>query len=72
MGFIPCVGWVFPFAGWILSLIAGVIAVREAMEFDTGNAVVTVLVSGVIALVISLIIGSIFGVGLAVTSNIFG
>ena len=66
LGFIPCVGWVFPFAGWILSLIAGVIAVREAMEFDTGNAVVTVLISWAVALVLSLIIRGIFGVGLPV------
>ena len=66
LGFIPCVGWMFTFAGWILALIAGVIAVREAMEFDTGNAVVTVLISWVIALVLSLIIRVIFGIGLPV------
>jgi hypothetical protein len=47
LGFIPCVGWLFPLAGWILSLIAGIIAVREAMEFETGHAIITVLASGV-------------------------
>lgn len=70
--FIPCVGWLIALAGWILSLIAGVIAIREAMEFDTGKAVITVLISWVIQLVISLIIGSILGVGAAITSGIFG
>ena len=71
-GFIPCVGWVIALAGWILSLIAGVLAVREAMEFDTGKAVITVLISWVIQLVISLIIGAILGVGMAVTSGVLG
>jgi hypothetical protein len=54
--FIPCVGWLFALAGWLLSLVAGVIAVREAMEFDTGNAIVTVLISWVVALVINMVI----------------
>jgi hypothetical protein len=54
--FIPCVGWLIALAGWVLSLIAGVLAVREAMEFDTGNAIITVLISWVIALVINMII----------------
>lgn len=56
-GFIPCIGWLAALAGWILSLIAGVLAVREAMEFDTGKAIVTVLVGAVIVFVISLILG---------------
>lgn len=71
-GFIPCVGWLIALAGWILSLIAGVIAVREAMEFDTVKAVVTVVIAWVIQLVIALIIGSIIGVGMAATSGAFG
>jgi hypothetical protein len=71
-GFIPCVGTIIAFIGAILALIAGVIAVREAMEFDTTKAIITVVISWVIAFVISLIIGAIFGVGAAVTSGVFG
>jgi hypothetical protein len=67
---IPCLGSIAALAGWILSLIAGVIAIREAMEFDTGKAIITVVISWVIALVISLIIGAILGVGVAVTSGL--
>ena len=48
--FIPCVGWIFAVAGWILSLAAGVLAIREAMDFDTGNAIVTVVLSWIIAI----------------------
>lgn len=63
LGFVPCIGGLFGLTGWILSLIAGVIAVREGMEFDTGKAVVTVLISWIVALAIYLIVRSIFGVG---------
>jgi hypothetical protein len=71
LGFIPCVGWLLSLAGWILSLIAGFIAVREAMELDTGKAVITVLISWVIAFVVSLIFGAILGVGTAIGSGMF-
>jgi hypothetical protein len=59
-GFIPCVGWLAALAGAILALIAGVIAVREAMEFETGQAILTVLLAWIIAYAIT------FGVNLLV------
>jgi hypothetical protein len=46
--FIPCVGWLFPFVGWLLALVAGVLAIREAMDLDTGDAIVTVIISWVL------------------------
>jgi hypothetical protein len=72
LGFIPCVGWLAALAGWILSLIAGVLAIREAMDFDTGKAIITVLIGAVIAFVISLLVASIWGIGTAVTSGLSG
>ncbi len=71
-GFIPCVGWLISLAGAILALIAGVIAVREAMEFDTTKAIVTVVIAWVIAFVISLAIGSLIGAGMVMTSGVMG
>lgn len=56
LSFIPCVGILFALAGWLLSLIAGFIAVREAMEFDTGTAIATVVISWIAAFVINLLI----------------
>lgn len=53
--FIPCVGPIIAFVGGILSLIAGVLAVREAMEFDTTNAIVTVVISWIVAFVLTLV-----------------
>ena len=71
-GFIPCVGWLIALAGAILALIAGVIAVREAMEFDTTKAIITVVVSWVIAFVLRLIVFAILGMSTAITAGIFG
>jgi hypothetical protein len=59
--FIPCIGWIFPIVGWILALIAGVLAIREAMEFDTGTAIVTVLIGWAIIFVIGLVPRLVFG-----------
>jgi hypothetical protein len=54
-GFIPCIGWLMGPVGWVLSLVAGIIAVREAMDFDTVKAIVTVLISWGIVFLISLV-----------------
>jgi len=71
LGFIPCVGWIFALAGWLLSLIAAVIAIREAMEFETSQAIVTAVIGAIVAIVISLIFG-LFGLGVSFTAGIFG
>jgi hypothetical protein len=55
--FIPCLGAIASFIGAILALIAGVFAIREAMEFDTGKAIVTVVISWIIVIVITIVLG---------------
>jgi hypothetical protein len=52
LSFIPCVGWIFPLVGGLLALVAGVIAIREAMDFDTSNAIVTVIIGWIIVMMI--------------------
>jgi hypothetical protein len=71
-GFIPCVGWIIAILGAILAFIAGFMAVREAMEFDTGSAIVTVLISWVISMFISYGINLLIGGGVAATTGLFG
>lgn len=41
LSFLPCVGWLFRAAAWVLMLIAGLLALRETMGFDTLKALVT-------------------------------
>lgn len=62
-GFIPCVGGLASLVGGILALVAGFIAVREAMQFDTGKAVITVVIGWLVALVLTAILAPIFGIG---------
>jgi hypothetical protein len=55
--FIPCIGWLLAIAGWILSIIAGVIAIRESMEFDSSSAIITAILGFLLYIVASIIIG---------------
>jgi hypothetical protein len=61
--FIPCIGPLIGLAGAIWALVAGVVAVRQALNFDTTNAVVTVLIGWIIVMVISVVLGVLLGVG---------
>ena len=65
LSFIPCIGWLFAFAGWLLSIIAGVIAIRESMEFDTNKAVITSVAGLLVYIIASILIGGIVGAMMA-------
>jgi hypothetical protein len=69
LGFIPCVGWVFRLAAWLLTLVAGVIALRETMGFDTLKALVTAVIGLAVYLATSLTITMLLG-GLGAVTNI--
>ena len=56
LSFIPCVGGLITLAGAVWALIAGVIAVRQALDFDTGKAILTVIIGWVIIIIISILI----------------
>jgi len=63
LSFIPCVGGLFVLVGAIWSLISAFIGVREALDLDTGKTLVTVIIGWIVIIVISVVIGLIFGVG---------
>jgi hypothetical protein len=60
LSFIPCVGWLFRLAGWLLTLVAGVIALRETMGFDTLKAVVTAVLGLAVYVAASVLLGVLF------------
>ncbi len=64
-GFIPCVGWAFSLAGWLLSLVAGIIAIRESMEFGTGRAVVTAIIGWLVYIAATVTLAVLLGGTLA-------
>jgi hypothetical protein len=70
LGFIPCVGWLIALASGIWALVAAIVAVRQALDFDdTVKAIITVVIGWVIILVIQFvlfaILGTVFGIGAA-------
>lgn len=71
LSFIPCLGFIFAIAGFLLSLAAGVIAIRESMEFDTMNAAITAVIGFLLYIVASVIIGIVFGGVAALGSGVF-
>ncbi|MDP8957964.1 MAG: YIP1 family protein [Actinomycetota bacterium] len=63
LGIIPVIGG---FVGAILAIIAGVIAVRQGLDFSTGRAIGTVIIGFIGYVIVVAIIGAIFaGIGLA-------
>jgi hypothetical protein len=63
LGFIPCIGGLISLAGGIWALVAGFFGVREALDLDTTETLVTVILGWLVILIISAIISGIFGVG---------
>jgi hypothetical protein len=56
LAFIPLVGALIAFAVSLWQLVAGVVAVRQAMDFSTGRAIGTVIVGWLVQVVIILAI----------------
>ncbi len=63
-GFVPVLGGLVVAIAGIWSLVAGVVAVRQALDFDTTKAVLTVIL-GWLAMVVIVAVLAIFGVGAA-------
>ncbi len=59
--FIPC-GGLLGFAGSIWALIAGFYGVREALDLDTTETLVTVVLGWLVILIISAVIGGVLGI----------
>lgn len=70
LGFIPCVGWIFRFAAWLLTLVAGVIAIRETMGFDTLKAVVTAVLGLFVYVATSIALGIFFFAPIGALTNL--
>lgn len=65
LGIIPVLGTLVQFAVAIWIMVAGVIAIRQALDFTTGKAVITAIVAFLVMLVVSAVMAAIFGLGRA-------
>ncbi len=76
LSFIPCVGGLIGFATAIWSIATGFIAIRQSLDQDDTNALLTAIVSGVIVFaiifVITAIVGVAVGLGAAATGALTG
>jgi len=65
LAFIPCLGPILGFAGGIWALVAGFYGVREALDLDTTETLVTVVLGWLAILIISAVVTSVLGIGVA-------
>lgn len=56
LGFVPVLGGLISLATGVWILVAGVIAIRQAMDFDTGRAIGTVVVGWAVLFIVSLVL----------------
>jgi hypothetical protein len=61
LGFIPCLGPLAGLVGAIWALVAAVVAVRQALDFDTSKAILTVIIGWVIVFIVTLAVSVVFG-----------
>lgn len=56
LGIIPILGWIIWPVTWVWSVVLGVIAIRQAMDFSTGRAIATGLVAFIPVAIIQFIL----------------
>jgi hypothetical protein len=67
IGFIPLLGWLAVAAASIWQLVTAVVAIRQALDFDTGKAVATALIAWLVVMAITMaIMAFVFGTALAI------
>lgn len=68
-GFIPGIGPALATVGFVWSIVASVIAIRQALDFDTGRAVGTAVVAALVPVLLVVILILVFGLALYGFSN---
>jgi hypothetical protein len=69
LSFIPIVGWLIHVVVGIWMLMAGIIAIRQALDFTTEKAIYTVLIGWLVPFVLSLLFGAFI---MTIVALIFG
>lgn len=62
ISFIPVLGGLLSFIVWLWQLVAMVVAVRQALDFTTGQAILTCIVGWIAAIVLLVVIGLIIAI----------
>lgn len=64
LGILPLLGWLVSLAVGIWVLICGVVAVRQALDFTTGKAILTVLIGWIVYVALGALL-AMLGVGMS-------
>lgn len=72
LNFIPVLGACLGIIPGLWSVYLGVVAIRQALDIDTGKAVLTAVIAFVVQFVIFAIIGGVLGVGAAGLGELTG
>lgn len=67
LGIIPVLGRLVVLVVGIWTLVTGVVAIRQALDITTGKAIVTAVVSLIAIIVVTAVLGTLFGVGAALS-----
>ncbi len=62
-GFIPILGGLIAFVAWVWGIITVIIAIRQALDFSTGRAVITAIAAAIAAGIVLGIPSLIFNIG---------
>lgn len=62
IGFIPLIGWIVALVVAIWQLVCGIVAVRQALDFTTGKAIITVIIGWIVIWILAVILGMLFGI----------
>ncbi|HEU4629937.1 MAG TPA: YIP1 family protein [Gemmatimonadaceae bacterium] len=65
LGLIPVLGLLVVFLVGIWQLVTGIVAIRQALDFTTGKAVLTAIVSWIVVMVVTMLILAPLGLGAA-------
>ena len=55
---IPCLGLIIGLIAWVLSLVIGFLAAREALDLETGETIITLVVGWIIVFIVTLLLGA--------------
>lgn len=58
---IPLLGWLVAIAVFVWQLVCGIVAIRQALDFDTGKAILTAALGWLAMVVLMAVLGLMFG-----------
>lgn len=68
LGIVPILGLFVKLGVWVWLLVAGIVAIRQALDVDTGKAILTALIGWGVYVLFAIIMGLVLGIG----SRMFG